>query len=83
MEENENKKYKLPFNLFNQEELEAIKKAGIKFDINKAYTDIELGELEIELKQACLDYGFTKCEPNEKCAMWEKSVMILLMLLIN
>ena len=71
MEENE-KRYSLPKDLFNQEELEAIKNAGIDFDINKAYTDCELGELEIELKQACLDYGFTKCEPNEKCAMWEK-----------
>lgn len=68
-----NKKYKLPFDLFNQEELEVIKKAGIKFDINKAYTDIELGDLEFELKQACLDYGFDKySNPNEKCAMWEK-----------
>ena len=72
MEENQNRKYRLPIDLFNQEELEAIKKAGIQFDINKAYTDDELADLEIELKQACLDYGFTKCEPNENCAMWEK-----------
>lgn len=68
-----NKKYKLPLDLFNQEELEAIRNAGIEFDINKAYSSDELADLEFELKQACLDYGFDKySNPNEKCAIWEK-----------
>ena len=63
---------KLPENLFNKEELEAIENAKIEIDFSKNYTEDEISELEIQLKDACLDYGFTKGNPNSKCKMWEK-----------
>ncbi len=63
---------KLPKDLFTEKELEAIRNVKIEIDFDKDYTDYEIGDLEFELKQACLDYGFTKCQPNENCAMWER-----------
>lgn len=63
---------KLPTNLFNEDELNEIKKAKVGIDFNKEYTDDEIADLEFELKQACLDYGFTKCKPNNKCQIWER-----------
>ena len=63
---------KLPEDMYNAEELEAIKNAKIDIDFNREYTEDEIADLEIALKNACLDYGFTKCKPNDKCKMWEK-----------
>ena len=63
---------KLPEDMYNEEELKAIKDAKIEIDFSKEYTAEELGDLEIRLKDACLDYGFTKCQPNKNCTMWER-----------
>ena len=60
---------KLPENLFNKEELEAIENAKIKIDFSKNYTEDEISKLEIQLKDACLDYGFTEGKPNSNCKM--------------
>ena len=38
---------------------------------SKNYLD-EIGDLEIALKDACLQYGFTNCKPNQNCETWEK-----------
>ena len=63
---------KLPVDLFDKKELGLLKEAKIDVDFDKDYSLEELGDLEIELKDACLDYGFTDCKPNEKCDIWEK-----------
>ena len=63
---------KLPENMYNSEELEAIKNAKIDLDFNKEYSSDEIGDITLKLQDACLDYGFTKCKPNDKCKMWER-----------
>lgn len=63
---------KLPENMYNKEEIKAIKEAKIEIDFSKEYTAEEFGDIEIKLKDACLCYGFTNCKPNDKCAMWER-----------
>ena len=63
---------KLPEDLFDNEERDVIKSAKILIDFSKDYSVDEIGELEINLKDACLKYGFTKCKPNDKCKMWER-----------
>ncbi len=63
---------KLPEDLFNEKEKGLLEKAKIEIDFNKDYSLDEIGELEIKLKDACLDYGFTNCIPNVSCKAWEK-----------
>lgn len=63
---------KLPENLFSKEELEEIKNAKIIIDFEKEYNDEEISDMELALKDACLDYGFIKGKPTEKCEMWER-----------
>lgn len=63
---------RIPNDLFDKSQLEALEKIGIKFDFNKDYPDDEIGDIEEALMEACLDYGFEGGEPNEHCAFWEK-----------
>lgn len=63
---------KIPSNLFDEIQVNAIKKQGIEIDFEKDYTDDEIVDIEQKLEDCMLDNGFTNCEPNEKCSFWEK-----------
>lgn len=63
---------KIPKDLFDEKEKQLLKDAKIEINFNKDYTDYEIGDLEIALKDACLQYGFTNCKPNQNCETWEK-----------
>ncbi len=62
---------KMPNDLFNKEQLEKLKGIGIEFDFNKDYSGDEIADIEEELEDAMLDYGFTDGNPNEHCKFWE------------
>lgn len=63
---------RIPNDLFDKSQLEALEKIGINFDFDKDYSSDEIGDIEESLQEACLDYGFEGGEPNEMCEFWEK-----------
>ena len=62
---------RIPNDLFNKEQLEALEKIGISLSLDKDYSSDEIADIEEALMYACLDYGFEGGEPNEHCAFWE------------
>lgn len=63
---------KISRTLYDKVQLDALKEHGVVFDFDKDYTDDEIVSLEDAIADMMMDYGFTNCEPNDKCAFWEK-----------
>lgn len=51
---------KIPANVFNEEQLKEIKKAGIKIDFQKNYSDDEILMLEDKFENLVMDNQFNK-----------------------